>query len=172
MSRLFFALWPDELTRTQMAQLQTHILPEYQQHAIPTENFHFSLFFLGEIDNTTREAMTKAAASVRVPRFELQFEQCGYWKHSRILHLDLQQYPPELEQLVKDLSAVLKPLGYVSDHPDFKAHVTLARKVILHHPSWPAFETIHWPVNDFVLVSSQQNHHGSIYTIEERFLLL
>ena len=138
--------------------------------AMPAENLHITLAFLGERTAEQRACMEAAADGVAAESFELHFNEVRYVSRREILWLGTGQLPPPLLGLVKRLSSALMACGYEPEHRPFQAHVTLMRK--LHHPPRvPLTADLHWPVEQFALVRSELTRAGAIYTVLRRWPL-
>lgn len=162
MARLFFALWPDDLVRKQILQLQTQSGGLGQSCA--PENLHATLAFLGEKNPDQLEDIIDAGDHVTAAPFTLELDTREWLKQSQICWLSCSQTPPRLEQLVYDLTKNLAPLGYTTDLRPFKLHVTLKRRVTRAMRPLQ-FRAIRWHLTRFVLVESVLHPHGPEYKI-------
>ena len=168
--RLFFALWPDATVRQQLAACNAALGAKLGK-AIPAQNLHLTLAFLGAVTASQRKAMLDAASDIRLAHFDLRLDTLGYWSRPRIVWLGSKLAPPPaLLQIVSALRQALPAAGLVADARAFQVHVSLRRK-LLHRPLLPAVEAVFWPVQEFVLVESELGSTGSVYTIIQRWAL-
>ena len=168
--RLFFALWPDEGVRAQLAHWSREL------HAVcggrPTRpaNVHVTLAFLGGVDDARVAEVERAADSV-VPRaISLVLDQPGYWKHNRIAWAGASSAPDELEAFVAELRGALTHAGIGFDAKAFVSHVTLLRDA--REPrALPALDPIEWKCDGFALVRSVTLPRGSGYQVRKAWRL-
>ena len=159
--RLFFALWPDEDTREHLAKLALdHITGRW----VSRDNLHVTLAFLGSVDKHARSCVEHVASQVRAQPFTLYLDEVGYWRKPRILWLGASRLPLPLVQLLSSLNDGLSTYGFKLERREYRAHVTLARKVqkpVAHRNIDP----ILWPIDSFVLVESRTLPAGASYQV-------
>lgn len=161
--RLFFALWPDEATRSALAGL----LPPGQSGAgRPTapENLHLTLAFLGMQPAQVLPALEQVLQAIAFPELRLQLDRYGYFQRARIAWLGMKQPPPALLQLQRELSAAVMQCGIGHDRESaFRPHVTLARNA----PAAPRGREpeIVWQAPQLALVQSTTTPRGPIYQV-------
>jgi 2'-5' RNA ligase len=161
--RLFFALWPDEATRSVLAGL----LPPGQSGAgRPTapENLHLTMAFLGMQPAEVLPALEQVLQAIAFPALRLQLDRYGYFQRARIAWLGMKQPPPALLQLQRELSATLRQCGIGHDRESaFRPHVTLARNA----PAAPRGREpeIVWQAPQLALVQSTTTPSGPIYQV-------
>ena len=165
--RLFFALWPPAATAQALAGWAREVQKDAGGRVTETGSIHLTLAFLGEA-----EPMKASAAAERVSanKFELKIQEAKYWKHNRIVWVGPQAMPAQLERLVGQLHPALEGAGFVLEERPFAAHVTLIRKAGLPS-SIPPLPQVHWPADEFVLVSSTPSGIGSRYETVQRYPL-
>ncbi len=162
MSRLFFALWPDDLVRQQIAKVAAQ-LPSYGNR-VKAANFHATLAFLGEVSDDQRDSFIKAAGQISSDSFDLQLDSREWWKKSQVTCMGASDVPDPLFQLIDSLNKVLEPCGYKAEKRTFKLHITLMRKV--EKPINPIqFKPIPWLVHGFSLVESKNTSDGVEYKV-------
>lgn len=168
--RLFFALWPDDNTRSAFARLAKAGIEPTHGRLVPTPNLHLTLVFLGAVDAKTRACAERAAHTLSAAAFELQFQCLGHWRRSGILWSAPKHTPERLRRLVTALREALAPCGHSPESRTFHAHVSLARKA-----RGPLTERAHplvrWPVSDFHLLVSESTARGVRYRSLERWSL-
>lgn len=167
--RLFFALWPTDEIRAALIDAARPALRACAGRPVPPRHYHVTLAFLGN-SNAPVERFDRLAEGVSVtpPGFELVFDRFGHWQGPRVLWIGPHRCPAGLTGLVAQIRAELDGLGISYDRRDFRAHMTLARKVTVL-PELEAPVPVHWPVSAFVLVESVATPKGSVYKIVRRF---
>lgn len=160
--RLFFASWPsDELRSTLAPRILALQSPAAGRPQRP-DQWHVTLEFLGPVPESRMERALEAAAEVRAQPCEIRFDAVEYWRRPEVLCLVARALPAPLDSLVRQLRAALGARGFEPESRQFRAHLTLARKVA-HPVSHGAFEPVCWPVVDFALVESVTDRAGSRY---------
>jgi 2'-5' RNA ligase len=168
--RLFFALWPHAETRSKIAAQAAEFMTETRGRAIPPENLHVTVNFLGSIPEARLAEIRAAGAEVaEVPKFELSFDRIESVRRSRILWLAADA-PSSLLELVRRLQNKALSQQPQSRREEFIAHVTLARDVQRLTRKTP-IEPIAWQADELTLVESQLSPHGSIYSVLDRWPL-
>jgi len=167
MKRLFFALWPDESTRGQIAWLNQQ-LEDAGRKLIP-QNLHVTLVFLGNVEDDVAEAVERLAADIRAAPVELVFDELDYWKRPRVLCLTCRRQPRAVYDLVNKLTRMVSGFPIRLDNRPFRAHITLSRKA--QQRPVLVFEPIHFKAQDFALVQSVSTDHGVRYQVLARWPL-
>ena len=171
--RLFFALWPTDSVRSELAAAA-------QSHAslgrvIAARNLHVTLVFLGAVAPLRVAAVYEVAQSVQKLTFDGKFivhlDAVEFWRRSSLICLTAGQTPPELLAIVERLRAGLRERGFeLREHETFRPHVTLVRDVA-RGAAVAGGASVHWPVDAFALVESQVGQRGSQYTVLEAWRL-
>jgi 2'-5' RNA ligase len=160
--RLFFASWPADDLRAALAPRIRALQPAGVGRPQRPDQWHVTLEFLGSVPASRLAAARDAAEQVREEPCEIEFNAVEFWRRPEVLTLVARVLPPPLDRLVTELRAALAARGFEPESRPFRAHLTLARKVM--HPVAPvAFEPLHWPVVDFALVESITDRAGSVY---------
>jgi len=107
--------------------------------------------------------------AIQASAFELTLDQPGHWRHNRIGWLGPSQPPSQLGELVAALNKAIQQSGIAFDARPHMPHVTLLRNTA--GGELIACEPVHWPVRDFVLVSSRIETDGAYYDVIRRWLL-
>jgi 2'-5' RNA ligase len=169
--RLFFALWPTDAIRTQLAA-------EAQAHAalgrvIAARNLHVTVVFLGAVPAERVELVRKIAKLTLTGKFLLHLDRVEFWQRSRLICLMTQRAPPELLSMVEGLRAGLRECGFDlrDDHRTFRPHVTLVRDVTRGPAAASGVAPVQWPVDSFALVESQVGQRGSEYAVLDQWSL-
>ncbi len=160
MPRLFFALWPDDLTRSKLAATLAS-LPALSGRPVPLRNLHITLVFLGDITNEQQQQLIAEAPSVQAPPFDLVLSQLGCWPQASVAWLEPEAVPPPLPDLVRQLGTVCEQAGLTPDGRPYQPHLTIARKI----KRVPAanIAPIHWQIREFALIESVRDRTGSEY---------
>jgi 2'-5' RNA ligase len=166
--RLFFALWPSDELREALVPLQ-QLKQECGGRAVPTDNVHITLNFLGNVDADTRDCLEQAASEITIPPFQLLLDRYGYWRRPRVMWLGCSDMPEPLLHLVDALNRAVEGCGLQPERRPYHAHMTLLRKA-KQAPNEPAPE-LDWPVSEFVLVESVSIPGGVEYRVLRRWPL-
>ena len=162
MSRLFFALWPDDLVRQQIAKVSAQ-LPS-GGNKVKTANLHATLAFLGEVSDDQRQNYLEAAGQISSVPFDLQLDSREWWKKSQVTCMGASEIPDQLLQFIDSLNKALEPCGYKVEKRSFRLHITLMRKVA--KPINPIqFKPIPWLIRGFSLVESKTLPLGVEYKV-------
>ncbi|MDD5578408.1 MAG: RNA 2',3'-cyclic phosphodiesterase [Methylobacter sp.] len=163
LSRLFFALWPDEAIREKLRLLCQSIQAKEFKWVSP-QNFHVTLVFLGNIDKIAELMIAQSAAVISVEPFVVTFDRLTYWSKPKVLCLTSRQQPPcELGMLVEALSLAVENCGLQVDTKPYNPHITLAR----HGRAFTErdYEPIVWRASSFCLVESYNKPDGVFYKV-------
>ena len=171
--RLFFALWPADAIRSELAAAA-------EPHAslgrvIAARNLHMTLVFLGAVAPERVAAVHEIAGSVQKLTFDGKFsvhlDVVELWRRSSLICLTAGQAPPELLRIVGRLRAGLHERGFeLREHETFRPHVTLVRDV-KRGASVAGAASVHWPVDAFALVESKVGQRGSEYSVLDEWPL-
>ena len=149
--RLFFALWPDDATRGQLAAHANQWLWPPGGTRYDPADWHVTLHFLGDVATAQIDAIA-ACASVPLRPFELVLDQPKLWPHGLAV-LCASEIPAALRDLHARLGQALRGLDFALDARPYAPHVTLARDAAAAIP--PATcAPVRWQVRGFALVVS------------------
>ncbi|HSR62153.1 MAG TPA: RNA 2',3'-cyclic phosphodiesterase [Gammaproteobacteria bacterium] len=162
MSRLFFALWPDEATRQALAGMSELLPPGGKP--VAAANLHITLVFLGSANEIQQEELIAGAGSIECKPFTLSLYQLVWWRKPRIIQASPAETPEALQQMVASLRQLAADCGIAVDQRHYEAHVTLARKVRLAK-DLPQPAPVIWPVDNFCLVRSDTLPEGAQYEV-------
>ncbi len=164
--KLFFALWPDEAVRAQLAHWARELHAVCGGRPTRIENLHVTLAFLGSVEEAQVAEIERAADSVALRPVSLVLDGPGYWKHNRIAWAGASVVPRELETFVAELRSALTRSHIGFDSKAFLSHVTLLRDA--REPRvMPALDPIEWRLDGFALVQSVTLPKGSRYEIRK-----
>lgn len=159
--RLFLALWPDEDVRNCLAALIPKVLRAGDGRAVRRENLHATLFFLGPTEGRARECVERMASALEGRAFSLMLDRVEHRPKQGIVWAAA-AVPEPLAALVDGLRRALLECGVHPETREYRAHVTLARKV-RRAANVGAIEPITWHVDGFVLVESKTYPNGASY---------
>ena len=164
--RLFFALWPDDAVRAQLAHWSRELHAACGGRPTRPENLHVTLAFLGSVEDARVAEIERAAGEVVPASMSLVLDQPGYWKRNRIAWAGASVVPPQLEALVSELRGALAKSQIRFDAKPFVSHVTLLREA-REPEAMPALGPIEWRLDGFALVQSATLPGGSRYEIRK-----
>lgn len=167
-ARVFFALWPDEGVRGELARAAKLLHGACGGRITRPENVHLTLVFLGDIERRRLDDLREAAAGVRAPAHVLPLERFGWFRRNRVAWAGPEHTPAETLELVHGLEAALKQARFAFDVRPWEAHITLLRKAECGK-SLPGLAPVRWPLREFVLVESELSPGGSVYRIIGRW---
>ena len=169
-ARLFFAAWPAPDVQCGLGELARALQRECGGRAVPADNIHLTLVFLGDVERAILPSLNALAAAVTAPRFDLQVGRVEFWRHNRIVWAGVEECPEPLPRLVARLGQALAATGVRLDQRPYVPHITLLRDA-RRAPASNAVAAIRWPVADFVLVESVQRERGRVYEVLQRWPL-
>jgi len=168
---MFFALWPNDAERVALAAWQPLLQKLCGGCETPAGKLHNTLVFLGDVELDRLEALKLAAQEVSGAAFKLNFEIAQYWGHNHIVYAAPGTVPKKLEQLVRDLEQRLLYHHFKFDKRAYKPHVTLLRHAHWRDSPLPPMMQVVWKIQDFALVHSVSDGHGTRYEVLARFSL-
>ena len=137
---------------------------------VPDANLHLTLAFVGNVTAEQRSCLEAAAAAVAGTSFTLTLDRLGFWPRPRIVWAGATETPEALRELVARLNAALVSCGHQPEQRPYQAHVTLTRKAQAP-PRRGAIPPIVWTAEEFCLVESVSEEHGSVYRVLARWPL-
>ena len=84
--RLFFALWPDDATRSRLSFVTRRAVQACGGRPIAKSNLHLTVAFLGDLTEAGLE-VARGVPPIEVGAFDLTLDALGVWPESRILWL-------------------------------------------------------------------------------------
>jgi 2'-5' RNA ligase len=129
MSRLFFALWPDEAARQALGALSRDVALAAGGKPVPEEKIHLTLAFLGEVAAGREPEAKRAAQDMRCEAFTLGLDRVGSFRRARVAWAGTSMAPRPLLDLQAALAARLAEQGFELEEREFAPHLTLARKI-------------------------------------------
>lgn len=160
--RLFFALWPDDALRSELASRVPTLLEHVQGKAQRPDQWHVTLEFLGAVPRERQAALHAAADHLHGAPLAIVFDQLDHWRRPQVYCLSASSTPLELERLVSGMRASLQDEGFEPESREYRPHVTLARKVRAA-PTGALDQPLEWCADRFALVRSITGPAGSRY---------
>jgi 2'-5' RNA ligase len=178
MLRLFVGLSLPEAVRTQLTFLSGGIPGARWTEP---DNYHITLTFIGEVEDTVAEDLDGVLASLRVPGFSLRLDGVDTFQEGenpKLLWAGVSA-PEALYQLKEKTDRALDMSRLPFDKRKYVPHVTLARlknpdkeKLVNFMQAHHDFTTQDIGVTSVHLYQSHQTKNGSRYDILESYPLL
>lgn len=171
--RLFIAIEVPEEFKNYIASLQDEIKTDFIRASYPKE-FHLTLLFLGDVDESKLDDIKTKLQSVRFDSLDLTFDKIGVFpsqNYIRVVWLGIRE-SEQLAKLAENVSAALEWKLDKKFHP----HITLAR--VKHINEKEQFNKIltgikieakSFEINSFKLIKSTLQKEGPIYEVVEEF---
>lgn len=179
MPRLFIALPVPEEIAGELTTLQSGVPDAYW---VPTENFHVTLCFAGEVQGGVMKDLEEELSDIAGPQFPVAVagvEQFSSGKQPKAL-VALVAKSDRLDWLHQKVTTVARNCGVEIDRRKFRPHITLARFAsgaeTGHHiaqfmASHSTFHAGPWIAEHFALYSSRRSSAGSVYREEAAYEL-
>ncbi len=160
--RAFFALTPDAQVRETLAALGRDVARKSRGRAVPPDNAHLTLAFIGDVDKAALPALLAVGDKMPGTGFVVNFDSLGAWRASGVAWIAPAVLPPPLLKLHSTLADALAAAGFVLEVRPFRPHVTLARRCLQPLPR-ARCEPIAWRADKLFLVGSELRDAGPIY---------
>jgi RNA 2',3'-cyclic 3'-phosphodiesterase len=167
--RLFFALWPDAALQAWLAGIAGDLQRDLGGKATRQDSIHLTLVFLGDVQAARLDELMAVGDAVACAPFTMTLDTSGCWTHNRIAWVAPSSTPAALAEMVRELQAGVRALGFEVDERPYAPHITLVRKASRSRRTTPLADTAAWPVDHFVLVSSLLDAQGSRYSVIGRW---
>jgi 2'-5' RNA ligase len=152
--RTFFALWPGTKVRTGLALRASAVAKACSGRPSHPDTLHLTLVFIGATPRGCVASLQDLMDGIRLPRFTLRLDQCGWWRRNGIAWAGTRNAPEPLIALQQTLARGAEKLGFSLDVRPYEPHLTLARAAGRSPPE-PAMPALDWEVGSFVLVASE-----------------
>ena len=168
--RTFFALWPGPEVRADLARRASLVAKVCSGRASRPDTLHLTLVFIGATPLERVAPLQNLMDGIRLPRFTLVLDQCGWFRHNGIAWAGTRAAPEPLIALQQALARGAEKLGFSLDVRPYAPHLTLARDASRAPPAamTPALD---WAVGSFVLVASELTPEGPRYRILHECIL-
>lgn len=175
---MFFALWPSHALQGALAEATQDVVVASGGRAIPHENLHVTLAFVGSVPAASVAEVQavghQVAAEVERGPLQLTFDAIEYWRKAKVLCATARVPQHADGRLAETLATVLKSRltgsGFTPDLKPFRAHVTVARKAVVAVRA-TAIRPVVCSFSEFALVESRTEAQGSVYRVLESFPL-
>ena len=169
-TRVFFALWPDEVLRESLSRAGKTIPVKPPARRVPDYNLHLTLHFVGNVYLEQLACLRQQARRVKGPGFDLVIDTQGCFGRARVAWLGCSRVPAALQRLHQQLGLRLQQCDYQPEARRYDPHVTVARK-ITSVPEQTEFTALPWRVENFVLIESKPVDNGVKYCVIETYPL-
>ena len=160
--RTFFSIAPDSDTAVNIDRWCELCWPGLSRR-IPVQNYHMTMAFLDETDDTSLQNISRMLEDFSHPPFSITLNEVGYWAGANVLWLGPREIPQALLSLSKVCRQAANRIGVRGGSKQFTPHLTLARKLD-SPPSSPLLEPdFSFNVNSLQLWSSVRKPHGALY---------
>jgi len=175
--RLFVAVNVPEDVKENIVKIIRE-LPKDSIRPVSRENLHYTLEFLGEVDEDKVNRIIDALEKVTQEPFDIVVKGIGVFpspNYIRVIWLGVER-SEDITSLAHKVENVLRPLGFKPDRP-FSPHLTIARvksKVNITDLLEKYSETVfgRFIVDSFSLMQSTLTRNGPIYREVRNFPLL
>jgi 2'-5' RNA ligase len=180
--RLFLAIFPPPETQSFAHDVIAALKrPADSVSWVKRENLHFTMRFLGEVDEGALARITDAAreAAAQAPAFDAQLGRCGAFpglKRARVLWLGLEEGAAPMTVVAGALERALEKRGFEPDRNKFSPHLTIGRVREPRH-DWTSplaavgtlaqAQASRFSVRSLQIMQSQLQPAGSIYSVLE-----
>ena len=170
--RLFLALWPDDMTRRRLADIQkTFSKNERLKAAKPVEvkNLHITIHFIGAVTEDIHSQLEKLLSGVKAQASTLIIDRWGYFPRAKVLWLGGPS-SEALDQLVEQTQSCIQRCIEDYQQKRFVPHITVFRKA--RHPlELESFQPIEWSIDRYALVESVTHTEGPEYRVLKEWML-
>lgn len=165
--RIFIGLWPDAQACRALQNLQSSLA--FAARAVPPDNLHLTLAFIGSCDSQRQDCVLQAATLLKEQPFDLELDQLGYFPRPRLFYLSPSAPPQALLSLHKQLCRALSPCRFKAPRI-YKPHITLFRGMQTPPYSVVLPQPIQWRVHSLHVARSELSEKGARYTsIKEHY---
>jgi RNA 2',3'-cyclic 3'-phosphodiesterase len=165
--RLFFALWPDDSVRAQLARATREPVRLSGGRPIRKDQLHVTVAFLGGLTEAGL-AIARGVAPIAVGAFDLVLDRLGAFANGGVLWIDASSVPPALTELERRLWDELEGRGFIREERIYRPHVTLARRA---RPVDAEVPPVEWRVTELALVESLPDGRKVHYELLETWPL-
>ncbi|MEJ0085335.1 MAG: RNA 2',3'-cyclic phosphodiesterase [Pseudomonadota bacterium] len=176
--RLFFALVPCAQAGTSLVAEVAPLVAQLQAQAVPAQNLHATLCFVGAVESERLDALRAVAATLRGDRATLTFDALEIWDKPKILcaTAGIGGGAQPAAELAQHLGEAIIAAGFSPDIKPFRPHFTLGRKVrseLAAGLEWP--RPLAMPLvmraDRFALMESRRTEAGSLYSVVDTWPL-
>lgn len=126
--RLFFGYDLTISEKSQIDKWRTNNYPN-QPKAVPWQNYHITLAFLGQVKVEDIDPMVERVAEIQKSEHTLMFNRLGFWSRPKAFWLGVEHCPESLSDYAHHVASVGVKFGYRIQHRTYQPHITLMRGV-------------------------------------------
>jgi RNA 2',3'-cyclic 3'-phosphodiesterase len=160
--RLFFALWPNDVLRSQLAPHRLEVLRHCGGRPSLPLTLHMTLVYVGRVPEPRVEELTAIGDSIHQQAFDYEIDVAACFGKAGVAWLGSQQPPGALMDLRATLQNLVYGAGFPIDQREFRPHVTVARNITTFVEPW-LVNPVTWNVNQFSLVAATTMQNGVRY---------
>lgn len=171
--RLFLALWPDDMTRRELADRQKKLARNERLKTakpVAAANLHITMHFLGAVTGEVHAQLEALLYGVKAQPCTLVIDRWGYFPRAKVLWLGAATLPDTLADLVGQTQACIRQCVDGYQQKRFVPHITVFRKA-RHPQEVDDFHPIEWRVDRFALVESVTHPQGPEYRVLREWML-
>ncbi len=139
--------------------------------AVPPENYHLTLAFLGDINQRQHESLLHALDDIAAEPFSVTLNTTGVWDGPKILYAGPDEPCPPLMQLAKCVRKAAREAGIPLENREYKPHVTVVRKAGSDQPAPLLPPDIKLQFCDFHFFESVSTPSGVRYPVRHSWSL-
>ncbi len=132
--------------------------------AVPANNLHLTLAFLGEQHESHINSVGSALATICCQPWLQSLDQCGLFQRAKVAYLAPKKAAPELLQLATEIQQTMGKIISYRPQQQFIPHVTVFRQFTGSSNDLWLQQQWNWPVSHFALYHSL---HGNYHLIEQ-----
>ena len=163
-TRLYFALWPDDAIRLQLARHRLQLARDAKGRAVFPLTMHLTLAFLGEVDMKRIPAIVEIGDQLVAAPFTYTINMAGCFPRARVAWLGAKETPWPLFELQKNLQSLLVAAELGHDKRTFRPHITVGCDIETPFADRP-IPPVPWPIDEFCLVSARTSRMGPEYEV-------
>ncbi len=169
--RLFFALWPDDDIRLQLASQRLEIARLTGGRPTLPVTLHMTLVFMDNVPEERLAELQMLAIRVQTPAFDYRLDTAGCFGGPAVAWIASDATPRALFKLQSALQRAVAEAGFEVDQRTFRPHITVARQVTHNFESYPITPVV-WPIRHFCLVKPIKSAAGIYYEIVDQWPLI
>lgn len=161
MNRLYFALWPQEHIRLQLAQCCPQLTTDARGQALFPLTLHMTLAYLGDVDTKLLPVIEQIAVNLSGQPFDYTANTAGCFPQAQVAWLGTSEVPDPLLALQKRLHKLLAAAHLDQDKRSFRPYLTVARNIESPFAD-RAVAPVKWQIDQFCLVATRAGAAGPV----------
>lgn len=175
--RAFFAVdLEDEVIKKKIVDIQSQLtLPDTRIAFVVPENLHFTMKFIGDLEENIVPEVQTAAEKIKFNSFEMDLNGLGClpnFSYINAIYVGVTKGFPELSAVAKKIEALSEQFNFRKEKRPFRAHLTIGRVKRIRDKE-PLIDKIKENektefgkiiVNSFKLKKSVRTPDGPVYT--------